>query len=79
MRQFKMLAVKLMPHQAATCSLSMTFKAPQKIETRNYKKLESLPVLDKAMFRTGPAAVYSSPNNIAKWQWPKRAAIQSFL
>jgi hypothetical protein len=37
MRQFKMLAVKLMPHQAATCSLSMTFKAPQKIETRNYK------------------------------------------
>jgi hypothetical protein len=48
-------------------------------ENRNYKKLESLPVLDKAMFRTGPAAVYSSPNNIAKWQWPKRAAIQSFL
>jgi hypothetical protein len=54
---------------------------PGSSEDRNkeLQKLESLPVLDKAMFRSGPAAVYSSPNNIAKWQWPKCAAIQSFL
>jgi hypothetical protein len=37
------------------------------------------PVLDKAMFNRGAAAIDGSSNYIAQWQWPKGPAIYSLL